>query len=70
MKKAVIAVLLCAVLAASVSANVFDLTPENFDEVVDGHKYAFVEFFAPWYANFDTISLPYTSYEARGAIDG
>ena len=51
MKKALIAVLLCAVLAASVSANVIDLTPENFDEVVEAHKFTFVEFFAPWYVH-------------------
>ena len=27
---------------------VVDLTPDNFDTVVDGSKGAFVEFFAPW----------------------
>lgn len=25
-----------------------DLTHENFDEVVDGSKFALVEFYAPW----------------------
>lgn len=29
-------------------AGVVDLTPENFDSVVDGSKAVFVEFFAPW----------------------
>ncbi len=29
-------------------AGVVDLTPENFDAVVDGSKAVFVEFFAPW----------------------
>lgn len=27
---------------------VVDLTPENFDSIIDGSKGAFVEFFAPW----------------------
>jgi protein disulfide-isomerase A6 len=30
------------------SSNVHDLTPDNFDQIVDGSKAAFVEFFAPW----------------------
>jgi len=51
MKKILCALLVCAVLALSASAAVVDLTPDNFDTVVNGHKYAFVEFFAPWYVN-------------------
>jgi len=42
---------LCFALFAFVSAEssaVVDLTPENFDQVVDGSKHVFVEFFAPW----------------------
>jgi len=48
--KAVLALaLLCAVAIASASS-VVELTPDNFDTVVDGSKSVFVEFFAPWYA--------------------
>jgi len=44
------AVFVCvlALAALLVSAQVVDLTPENFDSVVDGSKNVFVEFFAPW----------------------
>jgi protein disulfide-isomerase A6 len=41
----VVALALCFAVA---QANVVDLTPDNFDSVVDGSKGAFVEFFAPW----------------------
>jgi len=37
-----------ALCFAAALANVVDLTPDNFDSVVDGSKGAFVEFFAPW----------------------
>lgn len=40
--------LLAALFVAVVSAGVVDLTPDNFDSVVDGSKGAFVEFFAPY----------------------
>lgn len=40
-------VVLGAILCAQ--AKVVDLTPDNFDQYVDGSKGAFVEFFAPWY---------------------
>jgi hypothetical protein len=36
-------------LLAIASAAVVDLTPENFDDYVNGEKHALVEFFAPWY---------------------
>jgi hypothetical protein len=39
-----------ALTAQSVLAsNVIDLTPSNFDAIVDSGKPALVEFFAPWY---------------------
>jgi len=41
----IVALALCFAVA---QANVVDLTPDNFDSVVDGSKGAFVEFFAPW----------------------
>jgi protein disulfide-isomerase A6 len=40
--------LLSALLACASASNVVDLTPENFDKVLDGSKPAFVEFYAPW----------------------
>jgi len=45
MKTIVIALV---VVVSLVSAQVVDLTPDNFDSIIDGSKPAFVEFFAPW----------------------
>jgi len=39
--------------------NVIDLTPENFDTVVDGSKGAFVEFFAPWCGHCKSLAPAY-----------
>lgn len=36
-----------AALVSLALASVIDLTPSTFDQVVDGSKPAFVEFFAP-----------------------
>ena len=49
MKKILSVLVVMAVVAMSVSASVVDLTPDNFDSVISGNKYVFVEFFAPWY---------------------
>jgi protein disulfide-isomerase A6 len=38
---------------------VIDLTPENFDQVVDGSKAAFVEFFAPWCGHCKKLAPEY-----------
>jgi protein disulfide-isomerase-like protein len=43
-----LSVALLALCFALALGSVVDLTPENFDSVVDGSKGAFVEFFAPW----------------------
>jgi len=43
--RAIVLVLVCIALAYSSPVN---LTPENFDSVVDGSKNVFVKFFAPW----------------------
>lgn len=48
MLRVFVAVLACIVLASA--GNVVDLTPDNFDAVVDGSKHVFVEFYAPWCA--------------------
>jgi len=38
---------------------VVDLTPENFDSVVDGSKGVFVEFFAPWCGHCKSLAPEY-----------
>jgi protein disulfide-isomerase A6 len=44
-----ISAVICLLFFASVAvAQVVELTPDNFDTVVDGSKNVFVEFFAPW----------------------
>jgi protein disulfide-isomerase A6 len=45
MKVTILFTLLCAVY---VYAGPVNLTPENFDSVVDGSKNVFIKFFAPW----------------------
>jgi protein disulfide-isomerase A6 len=40
--------LLAITLFFALALGVVDLTPENFDSVIDGSKGAFVEFFAPY----------------------
>jgi protein disulfide-isomerase A6 len=42
-----LAILLCISYVVA-EGNVVDLTPENFDTVLDGSKHVFVKFFAPW----------------------
>ena len=54
MKVPVVALLLCFAVAYGA---VVDLTPENFDTIVDGSKHVFVEFFAPWYVIFSLKML-------------
>jgi len=51
-------VALVACFAVSFGA-VVDLTPDNFDSVVDGSKGAFVEFFAPWCGHCKSLAPEY-----------
>lgn len=37
-----------ALLHGAAASNVLDLTPETFDDVVNGDRHVLVEFFAPW----------------------
>eukprot|EP01125_Pyxidicula_operculata_P004175 TRINITY_DN1610_c0_g2_i1.p1 TRINITY_DN1610_c0_g2~~TRINITY_DN1610_c0_g2_i1.p1 ORF type:complete len:353 (-),score=95.49 TRINITY_DN1610_c0_g2_i1:86-1144(-) len=53
-----LSVFLCF-LALAYSSNVVDLTPENFDTVVDGSKHVFVEFFAPWCGHCKALAPAY-----------
>ncbi|ORZ38897.1 thioredoxin-like protein [Catenaria anguillulae PL171] len=53
----VIAVL--AALIVAVVANVVDLTPDNFDKVVDGSKHVLVEFYAPWCGHCKSLAPTY-----------
>jgi len=52
-------VLTFTVLLYVANAKVVDLTPENFDSVVDGSKGAFVEFFAPWCGHCKSLAPEY-----------
>jgi len=46
-------------LSVFCDGNVKDLTPENFDSIVDGSKAAFVEFFAPWCGHCKSLAPAY-----------
>jgi len=70
----VLSAVVLALCFAMALANVVDLTPENFDKVVDGSKGAFVEFFAPWCGHckklapdWDTLGA---SFEGKDVVIG
>jgi protein disulfide-isomerase A6 len=48
MRPTILLVAFAVLFAAAWASNVVELTPANFDSVVDGSKNVFVEFFAPW----------------------
>jgi protein disulfide-isomerase A6 len=53
------ATLVFAIFFAFASSAVVDLTPENFDSIIDGSKAAFVEFFAPWCGHCKSLAPEY-----------
>lgn len=61
MKSTVLTIILSAlqILNFAVASNVVELTPENFDQVVDGSKNVLVEFFAPWCGHCKNLAPTY-----------
>lgn len=51
MTKHVFLLVIIGVLAHEEPKNIFKLTDENFDEVLEANQYVFVEFYAPWCAH-------------------
>jgi len=52
-------IVLLSLVSVALSSNVLDLTASNFDEVVNGDKSVFVEFFAPWCGHCKALAPEY-----------
>jgi protein disulfide-isomerase A6 len=51
-------------------AGVHDLTPENFDQFVNGRKHALVEFYAPWCGHCKRMVPEFTKLGEKVSGDG
>jgi len=52
-------IVLLSLISVALSSNVIDLTASNFDEIVDGEKNVFIEFFAPWCGHCKALAPEY-----------
>jgi len=59
MKTLIVFIVAALFLQLGSASNVVDLTPENFDSVVDGSKNVFIEFFAPWCGHCKSLAPVY-----------
>jgi len=60
---------LLAVFVVGASSAVLQLTPENFDFLVDGSKHVFIEFYAPWCGHCKNLEPEYEKVGGNFASD-
>lgn len=55
--KILVALTVLCLASFALCSHVVELTPDNFDQYVDGSKYVFVKFYAPWSVPLGLITL-------------